>query len=215
MGIQCRLITPLLVEHKFTRVITLLVKNVRQASGIFGVGRCDQLRRESAKGLKSLRLERHVKQASNHRMVHLLSLALWTGLLQLHVSNRLEEDEKQDAAQVYHLQQVTRLASQLSRAVILHVTRYGVDGRGPTASIQPRRRMDRYRCKHKTSFQNRSDLGAAQRRRLECVVGRRPWRSKALHLRLLWSIEGGMAIALWYQWGDANCTSHTVALSSA
>ena len=50
--------------------------------------------------------------------------------------------------------------------------------------------VDRYECKHKISFQNATDLGAAQRRRLECVVGPRLRSNKALQLRLLSAIEG-------------------------
>jgi hypothetical protein len=69
----------------------------------------------------------------------------------------------------------------------------------PTASIQPRRPVDWYKCKHKTSFQNATDLGAAQRRRLECNVGPRHWCSKALHLIFLYSVKYSTIFQMQYQ----------------
>jgi hypothetical protein len=42
----------------------------------------------------------------------------------------------------------------------------------PTASIQPRRRLDQYKCKHKTTFQNTNDLGPRSGVGWNAVLGR-------------------------------------------
>jgi len=55
--------------------------------------------------------------------------------------------------------------------------------RVPNGGVQPRRHVDRNTCKHKTSLKIATILLAAQRRRLECVVGLCLRSSKALQQR--------------------------------
>jgi hypothetical protein len=98
----------------------------------------------------------------------------------LHEFENIDKREAPTASMESQLYRTGCKAVRLCAALVAEIG--GVMNGGPTTSIQPRRHLDRYKCKHKISYQNSSDLRAAQRRRLECSVGPPGWRKKDLHL---------------------------------